>query len=157
MRELTLTIGNNETIILTPVPRAKLGPLDTLMQSLQSHWIEQQFSVADVVADDECWLTMAKIIGLLPRLDAPGTTGFDIQKIDGDYELIERLFFAESASIDKDGLEITVNLDKLRPCLIHQLHRYNSKKKLMEANDCYLERRSKGQSPPPTSHSSPAE
>ena len=130
MRELTIECPG-DAIIVGPVPRAKLKALDSLMQTIQAEWLQDEFSTGDTITKDIVWDAIAKIIDLLPRVDAPGTTGFDIQKIEGDYEYIENLFFGQGLNTDQDGLQITVN--NLQPCLIHQLHRYNPKKKLREA------------------------
>ena len=131
MRQLTIECPG-DPIIVSPVPRSKLGALDSLMQGIQSEWLRDEFSTGDTIAKDEVWAAIAKIAALLPRVDAPGTTGFDLQKIENDYEYLERLFFGQGLTTDQDGLEITVNA--LKPCLIHQLHRYNPKKKLREAS-----------------------
>ena len=131
MRELKIECPG-DAIIVSPVPRANLKALDSLMLQIQSVWLGDEFSTGDTLTRDEVWDAIAKIISLLPRVDAPGTTGFDLQKIENDYEYLERLFFGQGLTTDQDGLEITVNA--LKPCLIHQLHRYNPKKKLREAS-----------------------
>ena len=135
MRELKIECPG-DSIVVGPVPRASLKALDSLMLALHSYWLADEFSTGDTLARDEAWDAIAKVVALLPRIDAPGVTGFDIQKIENDYGYLEELFLGRGLNVDQDGLEMTVS--DLKPCLIHQLHRYNPKKKLREASQLLL-------------------
>lgn len=153
----TLTIGNNETVVLSPVPRAKLEALNELMLLIQSRWIESGFSTGDVLIAQDSWDLMEKVIHMLPRLDAPGTHGFDMQKIEADYGLIERLFFSQSADVQTEGLSTFVfDLGKLKPCIIYEMHRFEAQKKIREAHELYLGRNSPAPSKPLKSRSKAA-
>lgn len=152
MRELKIEC--NDVVIISPVPRANLRALDSLLLLIQSYWLEDEFSTGDTLAREQVWGAIAQVVELLPRIDAPGTTGFDLQKIENNYDYLERLFLGQGLGFDQDGLEITVN--KMQPSLLHQLHRYNPKKKLRQAAALRLSRQdsqSTEKSPPTTSPS----
>lgn len=137
MRELKIECPG-DAIIVGPVPRSNLKALDSLLREIQSYWLQDEFSTGDAIARPEVWNAIAKLVDLLPRIDAPGTTGFDLQRIENDYDYLERLFFGRGVTVEQDGMEI--NVAGIQPCLLHQLHRYNSKKKLREADQLRLSR-----------------
>lgn len=154
-RSLDLTYPNGSTATIAPVPRAKLGALDQMMVELQSKWIEQEFSLGDLVADDAAWELMGKIVGLMPRLDIPGAA-VDLEPLQSDFEQLGALFIAQDAEKDvypnyTDG---QFEWGKFRACKIYELHHYNAQKKMIQAERLMMSKRStptatKAKSSPP--------
>lgn len=124
--------------MLCPMRRSHLSAFNELMLELQSHWIAQEFSTADVVAEDECWELMGKIAAMIPRFDRPGDIGFDLDELDNDYEQIEKLFFTQASDSAPGAKTTEFNLDTFQPGLLFEMHRFNGKKKLLEANQIHL-------------------
>lgn len=146
----------DETIVkLCPTPRKNLSALNQMILELTGTWVNQEFSTADVIMIDGMWSLMKSIIELLPRADKPGAFGCDLDLLDGDYIQLERLFFCQSMDVNSGQMIADFNLDQFKGGLILELHRFNGKKKLIQAEahrQSRLENHSTMPSVPQTSH-----
>lgn len=144
-----------KAIAIQPVSRHRLAALERHMVTLQSYWTEDSYSTADTIARPEAWAEMEAIAELLPLHDNPAAPwGKDgLAHISNDYEQMERLFFGVQPKRDRMG---QFNLQDFEGSLIYELHRYNPKKKLLDAVQLQEERSLTESLPQKTSRSKAA-
>lgn len=149
-------------VTLQPVARAVLPALEKAMVEIQSIWIEEGFSTADAIAREDCWSHMQKVAKLLPNHENPAVLGFDLDLLGNDYEQLEALFFGDASDaysrdfVNQDAAIAHFNLSAFKGCKIWDLHRFEPKKKLMQASDLRQEKSQPQPSNQKTSPSKPA-
>lgn len=141
----TLTIDYpSESVEVLPVPRSQLKALRQHFVELQSYWVEFVFSVGDVVADQHCWELMSKIAFLLPQVDNPSVTGFKLEAIGNDYEQLEALFLCLGKEVAVEQVHqhnlALFDLDQFAGCKILNLHKFNPRRILEEADEMRRDR-----------------
>ena len=167
MATLDIILSSQRVVTVQPVPRAVLSALEKQMLEIQSIWIEEGFSTADAIARADCWGHMQTVAAMLPNYENPAVLGFHLDMISNDYEQIERLFFGDTSSAykrdfaDQEAAIANFNISLFQGCEIWHLHRFEPKKKLMQAS-VLRERRSREKSqaedlPQKTSQSKPVE
>ena len=105
-----------ETLVLKRVPRAKLKELLTLVERLTAVFLINNGSMGDILSDDNNWNLMKQVARIIPVVgnDKPG---FDIDKLQDDYEQLCYLFFC-AANLAND--------ENYKDSLISQLHGANA-------------------------------
>lgn len=145
-----------ESVELLPVPRSRLRDrfdeqgklvsrgLREYFVELQSYWAEYVFSVADVAADDRCWELMSKIAFMLPNAKNPALSGFDLDILTNDYEQLETLFLCQGKNVEVEQVHnyslALFNLDEFAGCKILNLHKFNPRRILEEADELRQQR-----------------
>ena len=158
---LDITLSSQRVVTVQPVPRAVLSALEKLMLEIQRIWIEEGFSTADAIARSDCWGHMEDVAKMLPNHENPAVLGFDLSLLGNDYEQLERLFFGDASqaysrdSVSEEHSLGLFNIALFEGCKIWHLHRFEPKKKLMQAVALRQERSQSEASPPPTSLSKP--
>jgi hypothetical protein len=111
---------------------------------LQSYWAEFIFSVADVAADDRCWELMSKIAFMLPNAKNPVSSGLDLELLSNDYEQLESLFLCQGKSVAVEQVHnyslALFNLDEFAGSKILNLHKFNPRRILEEADEMRRQR-----------------
>lgn len=138
MKELKIRLADT-LIILKPVAFANLQALETMLEELQSYWLGHEAAIADLLlsADSAIALDLAqKIVSLHPRIDEPGTMGFDIKLLLDDLNQFEELFLAIRGEEDD-------KLDIFKGGLITQLNKFSAIAKYQRAVKLLTERTEK--------------
>jgi hypothetical protein len=129
----------DKTLELLPVPRSKLPEMRAMFVELQAIWVGNGFGTGETVADDRAWELMSAIAAMLPHKDNPAVTGFNLEPLSNDYELLEKLFLARFVDVGREeahGWTIaTFDLDRFSGCSILTLHCMNPKSVLMDADE----------------------
>jgi hypothetical protein len=155
-------ILSQRVVTVQPVPRAVLSALEKAMLAIQEIWIEEAFSTADAIARSDCWGHMKTVAGMLPLAENPAVQGLDLELLSNDYEQLERLFFGDISGAyqrdygDQEIAIAQIDISQFKGCDIWQLHRFEPKKKLMQANDLRREKSPPLPSEPKTSRSKTA-
>lgn len=126
MKELLVRLADT-LIILKPVPFANLQALETMLEELQSYWLGNEAAIADLLLSDDSAIALSlaqKILSLHPRIDEPGTMGFDVKLLMDDLNQFEELFLAIRGEED-DKLDVfkggkIVRLNKFSPIAKYQ-------------------------------------
>lgn len=125
--------------VISPVTRDNLTAFDEMLQKVQQRWLDEGFSDADVISNDECWELMTKISALFPRVDTPGAIGFDIEPLQTDFEQLRELFFAQQLNVKQsDSSDFDFSLKNFKGCKLYELCAFNAKKKLRLINQQLL-------------------
>lgn len=124
----------DKTIELLPVHRSKLGVFKQLLLGIQTKWIEYGLDTGEVCIDVKCWKNMKKAISMLPRKDNPQIGWDDLDLIGGDYGQIEALFFCQEQDARRQQHELLFDLDKFQACKLAEIHYFNARKMLIEAD-----------------------
>jgi|GEM_PF-5823608 len=130
----TIEFPSDRTIEIATVPRSKLTRLMTLLTRLQALWIHLSFGTGELAASKAGWKLIGAVIDLIPNaknLSQFGTDFFDINLLDGNYQLIEKLFLAQSYNLAPDSSSL--NLENFTPCVLLEMNRVSGVKKLVEA------------------------
>ncbi|MGL5924624.1 hypothetical protein [Chroococcidiopsis sp.] len=138
MKELKIRLANT-LIILKPVAFANLQALETMLEELQSYWLGHEVAIADLLlsADSAIALSLAqKILSLHPRIDEPGTMGFDVNLLMDDLPQFEEFFLAIRNEEDD-------KLDVFKGGLITQLNKFSAINKYQRAVKLLTERTEK--------------
>lgn len=128
MRELKIRLTDT-LIILKPVPFASLQALETMLEELQSYWLAHDAAVSDLLLSSDSAITLSlaqKILNLHPRLDEPGTNGFDLKYLLDDLPQFEELMLAQRNPDDD-------KLDVFKGGLIVQLNKFSAIAKYQKA------------------------
>lgn len=145
-KTIDVKLSSQRVVTLQPVPRAVLSALEKQMLEIQAIWIEEGFSTADAIAREDCWGHMQAVAAMLPNHENPAVLGFDLMLLGNDYEQIERLFFGDTSQayardfVDQNAAIANFNLSLFEGCKIWELHRFEPKKKLMQASDLRISR-----------------
>ena len=131
----TIELPSDRTIEIATVPRSKLTRLMTLLTRLQALWIHLSFGTGELAASKAGWKLIGAVIDLIPNaknLSQFGTDFFDINLLDGNYQLIEKLFLAQAYNL-VPGSSSSLNLKDFTPCVLLEMNRVSGVKKLVEA------------------------
>lgn len=138
MKELKIRLANT-LIILKPVAFANLQALETMLEELQSYWLGHEAAIADLLLSDDSAIALSlaqKILSLHPRIDEPGTMGFDVKLLLDDLNQFEELFLAIRSEEDD-------KLDVFKGGLITQLNKFSPINKYQRAVKLLTERTEK--------------
>lgn len=134
-------VASSKVFVVQPVPRAVLPAFESRMVEIQAIWLTEGFSTADAIARDDCWEHMLAIAAMLPSHENPVNVGVDLELLSNDYQQLERLFFGDASQAyealraNKGDLLSSFSLDLFTGCLLYELHHYEPKKKLIEAEE----------------------
>jgi hypothetical protein len=134
-------VANSKVFTVQPVPRATLPAFESRMVEIQAIWLTEGFSTADAIARDDCWEHMKAIAAMLPSHENPVNKGVDLELLSNDYQQLERLFFGDASQAyealraNKGDLLSSFSLDLFTGSLLYELHHYEPKKKLIEAEE----------------------
>ncbi|KYC42097.1 hypothetical protein WA1_19040 [Scytonema hofmannii PCC 7110] len=106
---LIIDLGD-DFAIAGPVPRSHLSALESLLGYLHQCWQQDNFRVSD-----RSWSVIERIAALMPRVDKPGTFGFDVRKL--AIERAESLFLGQIVA------------GEIKPCEVLELHSFTVKTK----------------------------
>ena len=105
MLVLPISLPTGAIAVLAPVPYWQLLSYEVLRSRLHSYWEDLYFG--DLAADDRAWAMLQQLINQLPRLDAPGQTGFTLgeewlflESFLSDVETLHEVDAIEPAEID---------------------------------------------------------
>ena len=126
---------------IRPVSRAKLPILLRLLIEIQAIWIEEEFSVGDAIAREDCWDLISQVWILLPLATSNKATltPDSLELLSSDYEQLSNLFFGNVADA-YDGNISEFDLRKFEGCALLKLHEVSPRKKLLAADQLRQER-----------------
>lgn len=162
MQTLEIILSNQRVVSVQAVPRAVLSALEKEMLAIQEIWIDEAFSTADAIARSDCWEHMKTVASMLPNAENPAVTGIDLELLGNDYAQLEQLFFgdiAQAYSRDYGEQELAIaqiDISQFKGCDIWNLHRFEPKKKLIQANELRQEKSRQQPLDPKISRSKPA-
>jgi hypothetical protein len=96
MRFLEITYPNGDLAYIAPVSRARITALELLLRQLSDRWVKSKLDTAELLNDYGSWQLMNRIAAFFPRIDLPGTMGFDIDALRDDPDQLESLFLAQT-------------------------------------------------------------
>lgn len=85
----------SKTITIKPVKRKDLADLVEINKTIIESFLKYNGGIGSALADDNVWIAMEKIAKLCPVLGQE-EIGFDLSLIEGDYEVLSKLFFTVS-------------------------------------------------------------
>lgn len=127
MQDLKIELPD-EIIRIRCVSASNLQAFSAMVSDLQALWLKHGASTGELILSSEFKLAkdlVQKLADLHPRLDKPGTLGFNTESLWDDREQLESLFFMQRS--DEDRLDIS------RGSLLMRLNHLDPGKKLEEA------------------------
>ena len=162
MKSITLS-SPKWTVILRPCTAKRFGQMDAVLREIVAIWLYEGKSTGDAIARDDFWSLVNQSLALLqiePKEGTPSTAAI-IEYLQSDPERLEQLFISQNYELqgykaDNQPRDIEV----FDPSELIELHRFEPKKKLIEAYRLYLSMTKASQIEPlspTTSPSTPAE
>lgn len=114
MRSLLIEY-DDDFVIIAPTPRIHQFSFETLLNHLQEKWQQQEQADGIPLVEDIVRQAAERLSVMLPRLDKPGTFGFDVRSL--PQSEFESLFLAQ-----------VIN-GKIYPCKLIELHSFKTEAK----------------------------
>ena len=113
----------SEELYLRRVVRSRINDVVELQKLLLESFLKNNAAIGPCIAEDNTWKTMKKLASLI-RVVGNDKPGFDIDRLEEDYEQLTALFFS-TALTDEGELNTEEAGWLLKPSLIARLHGLN--------------------------------
>ena len=143
MKSYTLANGDKWRVILRPAVAKNTSKVSDIIVQIVAIWLEEKKSTGDVIARDDFWLLAGEILLLLQIQNSDGSPSQSelLEFFQSDPWLTEQVFITQGFKLqpvrigrDEDGsVAFSRDIDSWQPGVIVDLHRFEAKKKLLEA------------------------
>lgn len=94
---LTVDLPGHDVIMLNPCPRYHLSAIEAILGYLLDRWLIKNGDLDELLSTEpECWALFQRAVNLCPRLDIPGSYGFDVHQLNSEQLL--PMFFGQQDS-----------------------------------------------------------
>lgn len=165
MKSYTLANGEKWRVIIRPAVAKNTARVDEISREILALWLSEGKSTGDLIGRDDFWAFVADLLALLQIQQSEGSPALSdiVEYLQSDPLQVEQLLISQNHKLD--GFKILDNkardLEAWDPSVVIELHRFEPKKKLIEAYNRWLLIRQQesqtDQSQPPISQSTPAE
>jgi len=142
-KSYTLANGDKWRVILRPAVAKNAGKVSEIIVQMVTIWLDEKKSTGDVIARDDFWLLAGEILSLLQIQNSDGSPSQAeiLELFQSDPWLTEQVFITQDFDLqpvrigrDENGsVAFSRDLDRWEPSVIIALHRFDPKKKLLEA------------------------
>lgn len=143
MKSYTLANGDKWRVILRPCVAKNAGKVSEIIVHIVTMWLDEKKSTGDVIARDDFWLLAGEILLLLQIQNSDGSPSQSelLEFFQADPWLTEQVFITQDFKLqpvrigrDENGsVTFARDIDSWHPSVIIELHRFEAKKKLLEA------------------------